>query len=150
MFSQARKFTVSALFYFVFEGNFQVQAPLGTFFLRGDVTEGFLHYEFGGLIFGGAYTRRGLFSESYGWKMKWLAPFRLESVYGKRQKLWAVICGDAIFQLFLVCSAVLDIRCSGSFFHLVKFYTFIFMHKTSTRVVCVNGEQPRFYPVLQL
>ena len=33
-----RKFTVSALFYFVFDGNFQVQAP-------------------GGLIFGGAYFR---------------------------------------------------------------------------------------------
>ena len=27
--------------------------------------EGFLRYEFGGLIFGGAYTRRGLFSELY-------------------------------------------------------------------------------------
>ena len=40
------KFTVFALFYFVFEGNFQVQAP-------------------GGLIFGGAYTWRGLFSQFY-------------------------------------------------------------------------------------
>ena len=28
--------------------------------------EGFLRYEFRGLIFGGAYTRRGLFSEFYG------------------------------------------------------------------------------------
>ena len=28
--------------------------------------EGFLRYRFGGLIFGGAYTRRGLFSEFYG------------------------------------------------------------------------------------
>ena len=27
---------------------------------------GFLRYEFGGLIFGGAYTWRGLFSEFYG------------------------------------------------------------------------------------
>ena len=33
-----RKFTVLALFYFAFEGNFQIQAP-------------------GGLIFGGAYFR---------------------------------------------------------------------------------------------
>ena len=47
-----RKFTVFALFYFVFEGNFQVQAP----------REG----EFGGLIFGGTYKWRGLFSEFYG------------------------------------------------------------------------------------
>ena len=30
------------------------------------ITEGFLRYELGGLIFGGAYTRRGLFSEFYG------------------------------------------------------------------------------------
>ena len=36
-----RKFTVFTLFYFVFEGNFQVQAP------------------------GGAYIWRGLFSEFY-------------------------------------------------------------------------------------
>ena len=28
--------------------------------------EGFLRYNFGGLIFGGAYTWRGLFSEFYG------------------------------------------------------------------------------------
>jgi len=28
--------------------------------------EGFLHHQFGGLIFGGAYTWRGLFSEFYG------------------------------------------------------------------------------------
>ena len=40
------KFTVFALFYFVFEGNFQVQTP-------------------GGRIFGGAYTWRGLFSQFY-------------------------------------------------------------------------------------
>ena len=43
------KFTVFALFYFVFEDNFPSTRPRG-----------------GGLIFGGAYTRRGLFSEFYG------------------------------------------------------------------------------------
>ena len=41
------KFTVFALFYFVFEGNFPSTSPRG-------------------LIFGGAYTWRGLFSEFYG------------------------------------------------------------------------------------
>ena len=40
--------------------------PPGGLYLRGDLTEGLLRYEFGGLIFGGAYTRRGLFSEFYG------------------------------------------------------------------------------------
>ena len=52
-----RKFTIFALFYFVFEGKFQVQAPRGTYIRRGDLTEGFLPYDFGGLIFGGAYFR---------------------------------------------------------------------------------------------
>ena len=55
-----RKFSVFALFFFVFEGNFQVQVPPGrgggTYIWKGDLTEGFLRYEFGGLIFGGAYT----------------------------------------------------------------------------------------------
>ena len=46
-----------SLFYFVFEGNFQVQAPQGAYIWRGDLTEGFLRYEFRVLIFGGAYFR---------------------------------------------------------------------------------------------
>ena len=52
-----------ALFYFVIEGNFRVQAPLGrgAYIWRGDLTEGVLRYEFGG-----AYIWRGLFSEFYG------------------------------------------------------------------------------------
>ena len=33
--------------------------------LEGRFKRGFLHYEFGGLIFGEAYTWRGLFSEFY-------------------------------------------------------------------------------------
>ena len=60
------KFTVFALFYFVFEGNFPSTSPPGAYIWRGDLTEGFLRYEFGGLIFGRAYTWRGLFSEFYG------------------------------------------------------------------------------------
>ena len=55
-----RKFTIFALFYFVFEGNFQVQATRGAYIWRGDLTEGFLCYDFGGPIFVGAYTWRGL------------------------------------------------------------------------------------------
>ena len=52
------KFTVFALLYFVFEGNFQVQAPRGAYIWRGDLMEGSLRYEFRGLIiFGGAYFR---------------------------------------------------------------------------------------------
>ena len=50
------KFTVFALFYFVFEGNFPSTSSRGL-----TLTEGFLRYRFRGLIFGGAYTWRGLF-----------------------------------------------------------------------------------------
>ena len=45
------KLTFFVLFYFVFEGNFPSTGPQG---------------RFGGLVFGEAYTWRGLFSESYG------------------------------------------------------------------------------------
>ena len=61
------KFTVFALFYFVFEGNFQSTSPRGCLYLEGQFNGGFfLRYWFGGLIFGGAYTWSGLFSEFYG------------------------------------------------------------------------------------
>ena len=59
-----RKFTIFALFCFIFGGNFQVStSPLGGAHIRRDnLTEGCLHYEFGGLylerlIHGGAYFR---------------------------------------------------------------------------------------------
>ena len=61
-----RKFTVFALFYFVFEGNFPSTSPRGTYIWRGDLTEAFLRYRIGGLILGGDCTWRGLFSEFYG------------------------------------------------------------------------------------
>ena len=55
-----------SLLCFVFEGNFQVQAPggwrEGGLYLEGRFNGGFLRYEFGGLLFGGAQ----LFSEFYG------------------------------------------------------------------------------------
>ena len=60
------KFTIFSLFYFVFEGNFPSTSRLRAYIWRGDLTEGFLRYEFGGLIFGGAYTWTGLFSEFFG------------------------------------------------------------------------------------
>ena len=41
-------------------------SPRVAYIWRGVLTEGFLRYELGGLIFGGAYTWRGLFSEFYG------------------------------------------------------------------------------------
>ena len=63
------KFTIFALFYFVFEGNFQIQAPPpphphprggGLYLQEREGTEVFLRYEFGGPIYMGS-----LFSEFY-------------------------------------------------------------------------------------
>ena len=56
-----RKFTIFALFYFVFEGKFQVQAPRGGLYSEGRFNGGIF-----ALRFWGAYTWRGLFSEFYG------------------------------------------------------------------------------------
>ena len=55
------KFTVFALFYFLFEGNFRSTSPPGACTWRGDLTEGFF-----ALQVWGSYTWRGLFSELYG------------------------------------------------------------------------------------
>ena len=52
------KFTVFALFYFVFENNFPSTSPRGVYIWRGDLTEDFLRYPYWrglymeGLIFG--------------------------------------------------------------------------------------------------
>ena len=43
-----------------------VQAPQGGYIRMGDLTKDFLRYDFGELIFGGAFSWRGLFSEFYG------------------------------------------------------------------------------------
>ena len=46
------KITIFALFYLVFEGNFPGTSPRGGAYVRrGDLTEGFLRYLTGGLIF---------------------------------------------------------------------------------------------------
>ena len=66
------EFTVFALFYFVFEGNFPSTSPWGAYIWRGDLTEGFLPYRFGG-----AYIWRGLFSEFYGNRVKFAYHFHI-------------------------------------------------------------------------
>ena len=87
-----RKFTVFALFYFVFEGNFQVQAPGGAYIWRGNLTEGFLRYEFGGLIFGGDYFRNFTVSE------------RLEKA--RKKEFWTGTVKRATATCNLFCSIV--------------------------------------------
>ena len=51
-------------------GQFSKNKPWGAYIWRGELTEGFLCYWFGGLIFGGVYTWRGLFSKFYSSRMK--------------------------------------------------------------------------------
>ena len=51
-------FTISHKTHFVFEGNFpSTSTGGGAYIRRGNFTEGFLCYKFGGLIHGGAYFR---------------------------------------------------------------------------------------------
>ena len=57
-----RKFTV----FLCFTLYLRAISKAGAYIWRGDLTEGFLRYEFGGLVFGGANTWMGLFSEFYG------------------------------------------------------------------------------------
>ena len=52
------KFTVFALFYFVFEGNFPSTSPRGAYIWRGDLTEGVF-----ALPVWGACIWRGLYME---------------------------------------------------------------------------------------
>ena len=60
-----RKFTTFALFYFVFEGNFHVQAPKELIYLEGRFNGRFFPLPFWGTyIWRGLYTG-GLFSEFY-------------------------------------------------------------------------------------
>ena len=60
------KFTVLLCFTLYLRAIFQVQGPGGGAYIwRGDLTEVFLRYRVGGLLFGGADTWRGLFSEFY-------------------------------------------------------------------------------------
>ena len=58
------KFTVFGCFTLYLSVIFQVQAP-GSLYLEGRFIKGFLCYRIRGLIFGEAYTWRGLFSELY-------------------------------------------------------------------------------------
>ena len=61
-----RKFTILLCFTWYLRAISKYKPP-GASIWRGDLWEGFLRYELGGggLIFGGAYTWRGLFLEFY-------------------------------------------------------------------------------------
>ena len=54
------KFTIFALFYFVFESNFPISSPQGAYIWRGDLTEGFFTLPVWGAYFR-SFTVRYLF-----------------------------------------------------------------------------------------
>ena len=60
-----RKFTVFLFFFFYLRAIPKYKPPGAYIGLEGGFNGGFLCYEFGGLIFGGTYTWRGIFSEFY-------------------------------------------------------------------------------------
>ena len=60
-----RRFTIFCFVLLCIRGQIPITSPRGAYIRRGDLTEGFLRYDFGGFIFGGAYTWTGLFSEFY-------------------------------------------------------------------------------------
>ena len=59
------KFTCFCFVLLCIWGQFPSTSPQGAYIWRGDLKQGFLRYEFGWLIFGGANAWRGLFSEFY-------------------------------------------------------------------------------------
>ena len=73
------KFTIFALFYFVFGGNFQSTSPQGAYIWRDDLKEGFLCYRFGGLI-----LWRGLYMEGL--------IFRIFTVFDTKKKTTDKLC----------------------------------------------------------
>ena len=60
-----RRFTIFCFVLLCIRGQIPITSPRGAYIRRGDLTEGFLRYDFGGFIFGGPYTWTGLFSEFY-------------------------------------------------------------------------------------
>ena len=64
----ARKFTVFVFFYFV--SKYNPQGGGGGLYLERRFKGGFFALRVWGLIFGGAYTWRGLFFEFYGIRLK--------------------------------------------------------------------------------
>ena len=60
------KFTVFALFYFVFEGNFSSTSPRAAYIWRGDLTEGFFALPDWGAYTWGTYFRNFTVSSCLG------------------------------------------------------------------------------------
>ena len=88
-----------------------------------------MNYEFGGLIFGGAYTWRGLFSEFYGNLITDLLLINLSIAMAYRREVWYSPVGDEISNPGLNCNIV-SLHC--------LFITWIFISVVSWYVCTRN------------
>lgn len=79
-------------------------------------------------------------NRTWGLEVEWSGPFRLTGLF-RRRGLWFE-ARQFFFSFYSVQIYCLDIICGGLFFHHETFYSFLSMHKISTRLVCVSGEQP--------
>ena len=70
------KFTVFALFYFIFEGKFPSTSPRGAYIWRGDLTEGFLRYWIGGDLYFEGLMKTLVFGNLF-------KPFRLAITFAR-------------------------------------------------------------------
>ena len=96
-------------------GQFPSTSPRGgggAYIWRGDFTEGFLRYEFGGFIFGGAYTWMSLFLEFYGMQQQ-LVTSSLSEVETDSQS-------DVVLSFLIIKIANLTQSYSGVFQPLVN------------------------------
>ena len=62
--------------------------------------------------------------------------------FGKIQKIWTVIWDDAIFLLFQVSLAEVNVLYSDSLSRNVAIHCLIFIPEISNRMVFVNGKHP--------
>ena len=60
--------------------------------------------------------------------------------FGKLQKIWALICGDAIFLLFKVSRPGMDRLFCNFLPHNIAFNCLMFMPEISNRMVFLNGK----------
>ena len=95
------KFTVFALFYFVFEVKFPSLSPRGGLYLEERFNGGFFALRVWGLIIGGAYTWRGLFSEFYVMNLTELGNI----FFCKQGRVISANVGDLLREvlMFIVC-----------------------------------------------
>ena len=86
------KFTVFALFYFVFDGNFSTTSPRGAYIWRDNLTEGILRYRFGGGGGGGLYLEGLIHGRAY---------FRYFTVFHNIQAMGKTLVPKNIFCSFI-------------------------------------------------